>query len=274
MQIWAISNQKGGVGKTTTTVALGGLLAEAGKRVLLVDIDPQASLTCYFQVEPDKLEKSLYDCFVHHGTLGARDMLNIILPTAFERLSLMPSSSLLGMVERLGNKNLPAQQGKGLVLKGALALLHDNYDVVLIDSPPQLGILMVNTLAACQRLVIPVQTEYLALKGLERMLRTVQMVMTSLQRPAATSREILIMPTLYDSRTQTSQMCLSQLQHQYPNLIWPSVIPVDAQFRHASRLGVTPSRLAPHSRGVMAYRLLLSNLLEQPSMVKEVSHAE
>ncbi len=262
MEVWAVSNQKGGVGKTTTTVALAGLLTQLGKKVLLVDIDPQASLTCYFHLEPDELAGSLYTCFEQEGNLTRKDLLPLILPTLFHQLSLLPSSSLLSLVERnlfcqQDSKSPQVARGKGLILRNTLAQLSDDYDYILIDSPPQLGILMINTLAACDRLIVPVQTEFLALKGLERMFRTVQMVMKSQKRLAESVEDILIMPTLFDRRTQTSQLCLRHLRLHYENFIWPSVVPVDTRLRHASKAGVPPSLIYPASAAVLAYDQLL-----------------
>lgn len=272
MEVWAISNQKGGVGKTTTTVALGGLLAQLGKRVLLVDIDPQASLTCYFQYKPEELPGSLYNCFAKQDALTSSELGSIIVPTLFDRLSLLPSSSLLSLVERQAVRD-GQQQGMGLTLLKVLQRLQGQFDFVLIDSPPQLGILMVNTLAAASQLIIPVQTEFLALKGLERMLRTVQMITQSRARPNKQALRIHIMPTLYDGRTQASRTSLAWLQERYPEFLTGAVIPSDTQLRNASREGIPPSLFSPQGKAVLAYRLLLDNLLAhttQPNRLCDV----
>lgn len=255
MDVWAVSNQKGGVGKTTTAVALAGLLTQADKKVLLVDIDPQASLTCYFHLEPDDLKASLYTCFEHGGHLCRDDILALIKPTLFHQLFLLPSSSLLSLVERNA-----AIKGQGLILKNTLRALENDFDYVIIDSPPQLGTLMINTLAACHRLIVPVQTEYLALKGLERMFRTVQMVIKSQHRKAESVEDILVMPTLFDRRTKTSQLCLQHLRSHYEAFTWPGVVPVDTRLRNASRAGVPPSLMYPGCAGVLAYDALLNYL--------------
>jgi len=173
--VWTVANQKGGVGKTTTVISLAGLLAERGFRVLLIDTDPHASLTSYLQYESDQLPVSLYDLFEEPAQTKA-DLNQIILPTEINNVSLIPASMALATLDRvLGDK-----EGMGLFLKKQLMLVEDDYDFVLIDCPPVLGVMMVNALAACEKILIPVQTEFLALKGLERMVKTLKIMQTSL----------------------------------------------------------------------------------------------
>ena len=162
MNIWTVSNQKGGVGKTTTAVSLGGLLASQGKRVLLLDLDPRGSLTSYFRLNPDGIKHSVYSVFEAQANKTRIEFLESLLqPTGVEGLSLMPASTAMATLDR----QLGAKGGMGLVIKQALARLDSQFDYVLMDCPPMLGVLMVNALAACQRLLIPVQTEFLAIKG-------------------------------------------------------------------------------------------------------------
>ena len=168
MRVWAVANQKGGVGKTTSSIALAGLLAEAGKRVVVVDLDPHGSMTSYFGYDPDSLEHSSYDLFLHKGNVPQDLPGQLLLGTSHERISLLPSSTALATLERQS----PGQSGLGLVIAKSLAQLWQDFDYAVIDSPPLLGVLMVNALAASQQLVIPVQTEHLAVKGLERMVNT------------------------------------------------------------------------------------------------------
>ena len=175
MRIWSIANQKGGVGKTTSVVSLGGLLAERGARVLLVDLDPHGSLTSYFRYDPGSLETSLYDLFFNQRSKDLDYIRQVIRPTSSKGVNLLPATTALATLER----QVSGQDGMGLVLAKTLAQLWDDYDYALIDTPPILGVLLVNALAACQRLVIPTQTEHLALKGLERMVHTLKMVMSS-----------------------------------------------------------------------------------------------
>jgi chromosome partitioning protein len=253
MRVWAVANQKGGVGKTTTSIALAGLLADAGKRVLVVDLDPHGSMTSYFGHDPDNLERSTFDLFLHQGNVPEGLPKQLLLSTSHERIALLPSSTALATLERQS----PGQGGLGLVLSKSLAQLWQEFDFALIDSPPLLGVLMVNALAACQQLVIPVQTEFLALKGLERMVSTLAMI----NRSRKHALPYTIVPTLFDRRTQASMNTLRVLRNGYAEHLWPAYIPVDTRLRDASRAGLTPSQFDSTSRGVLAYRALLKVLL-------------
>ncbi len=254
MQVWAVANQKGGVGKTTSVVALAGLLAEVGYSVLLIDLDPHGSLTSYFRYDPDELENSVYDLFAGDGSVTKELVQQLVVETSNDRIDLIPAATSLATLER----KAVGQEGLGLQVAKALRHVRSEYDFVLMDSPPVLGVLMVNALAACHHLLIPVQTEFLALKGLERMVRTIKMI------NRARSRELpyTIIPTFYDRRTQASVNSLRELHHRYPDRISNAVVPVDTKFRNASMEGVVPSELDPGCRGVHAYARLLRSLLE------------
>ena len=254
MQVWAVANQKGGVGKTTSVVALAGLLAEVGYSVLLVDLDPHGSLTSYFGQDPDELEHSVYDLFAGDAAVSKSLVDKLILNTSNDRVDIIPAATSLATLER----KAVGQEGLGLQVAKALRHVQSDYDFVLMDSPPVLGVLMVNALAACHHLLIPVQTEFLALKGLERMVRTIRMI------NRARSRELTytIIPTFYDRRTQASVSSLRELHHRYPEHISNAVVPVDTKFRNASIEGIVPSQLDPGCRGVHAYARLLRSLLE------------
>ncbi|MCY0965128.1 ParA family protein [Parathalassolituus penaei] len=253
MRVWSIANQKGGVGKTTSVVALGGLLAQQGYRVLLVDLDPHGSLTSYFKLDPDRVEHGMYQLFFENRCRNHDYIEQVIRPTSMNNAHLLPASTALATLER----QVSGQEGMGLVLSRTLAQVWDDYDFALLDTPPILGVLMVNALAACQRLVIPTQTEHLALKGLERMVHTLQMVMRSQRRELP----YLIVPTLFDRRTSASITTLREMRKLYSDCLSPETIPVDTRLRDASQQGVFPHQLDPDSRGVRAYRHLL-NLLE------------
>jgi chromosome partitioning protein len=253
MRVWAVANQKGGVGKTTTSIALAGLLADAGKRVVVVDLDPHGSMTSYFGYDPDSLEHSNFELFQHKGVVPRALPQQLLLPTSNERIFLLPSSTALATLERQS----PGQSGLGLVIAKSLAQLWQSFDHAVIDSPPLLGVLMVNALAASQHLVIPVQTEFLAVKGLERMVNTLAMINRSRQQ----ALPYTIVPTMFDRRTQASMSTLRVLRNSYPEHLWPAYIPVDTRLRDASRAGLTPSQFDNNSRGVLAYRALLKHLL-------------
>lgn len=253
MRIWAVANQKGGVGKTTTTLALAGLLADAGKRVLVVDLDPHGSMTSYFGYDPDTMEHSCYDLFQHGGSIPRGLPEQLLRDSSHENIKILPSSTALAVLERQS----PGQDGLGLVISRTLTQLSDEFDFALIDSPPLLGVLMVNALAACEYLFIPVQTEFLALKGLERMVNTLKMINNSRKQALPFS----IVPTLFDRRTQASITALRMLKKQYPHTLWPAYIPIDTRLRDASRVGLVPSRFDKSSRAITAYRALLKHVL-------------
>ncbi|PVV09750.1 MAG: cobalamin biosynthesis protein CobQ [gamma proteobacterium symbiont of Ctena orbiculata] len=255
MKVWTVANQKGGVGKTTTTVSLGGLLSQWGLRTLLVDIDPHGSLTSYFRYDPDALDESVYSLFKAVAQQKQVDPLSLIYPTGTEGLDLMPAEMALATLDRQAGK----MDGMGLVIKQALARLQNQYDHVILDCPPILGVLMINALAACEQLIIPVQTEFLALKGLERMLHTLEMVTKSRHIPLP----YLVVPTMFDRRTRASIDSLRVMRESYPGCVWHSLIPVDTLFREASKAGIPPALFAPQSRGVTAYEKLLQNLLDE-----------
>ena len=255
MRVWSVANQKGGVGKTTTSVALGGLAAEQGKRVLLLDLDPHGSLSTYFKQDPDTATQSVFTLFQERKELTPQRVRDIIIKTDYPKLHLLPSATALATLERQS----VGQGGMGLVLTRALAQVYDDYDLVLVDTPPLLGVLMINALAAAQRLVMPVQTEFLALKGLERMVNTLKMLGRSRRAPL----EYHVVPVMFDRRTQASVSSLRSIRNSYPEQAWPGMIPIDTKFRDASRAGQPPNLYAPDSRGVEAYRSLYRWLLKQ-----------
>ena len=259
MRVWAIANQKGGVGKTSSVVSLGGLLSQQKKRVLMVDLDPQGSLTSYFGINPDEVEHSLYDLFMYKGEVPDGLPGQLVQPTCHPGLDFIPASTALATLER----NISNQGGMGLVISRALAQLWDDYDFVLLDTPPLLGVLLINALAACERLVLPVQTEFMAIQGLERMIHTIKMVMKSHKQ----GLNYLVVPTMFDRRTQASIKSLRTLNATYPENIWHSAIPVDTKLRDASREGKSISYYDPECRATRAYMVLLKTLIHQQEEV-------
>lgn len=256
MKIWAIANQKGGVGKTTSTVSLAGILAGRGEDTLMVDLDPHGSMTSYFGVDPETVTGSVYDLYQDAVSGKAVNVDSLIHLTEFDHLSLLPASTALATLE----KQLGSQNGIGLVLSRALEQLAGRYQYVLIDCPPMLGMLMVSALAACHQLIVPVQTEHLAIKGLQRMLRTLSMIERSLKTKLAYT----ILPTMYDKRTMASKQSLQQMRSDYASHMYASVIPVDTKFRDASHLGQPLSFMSSGTHGCVAYDELLSVLLSEP----------
>jgi chromosome partitioning protein len=257
VKVWAVANQKGGVGKTTSVVSLAGLLARRGYRTLMLDMDPHGSMTSYFGLDPDRTENSLYRLFQIEQSRLVVPPQKLIHETRFKNLSLLPASTALATLDR----QLSTSGGMGLVVKHALELLSKDYDYALIDCPPLLGVLMVNALAACDHLVIPVQTEFLAVKGLERMLRTLSMIGRANHRVP----EYTILPTMFDRRTRASVSTLRHLRESYVSCLWRSVIPIDTEFREASRVGMPLTIRSPKDRGSLAYEELLNDLLTPAS---------
>ncbi len=254
MRIWTVANQKGGVGKTTTTVSLAGLLAEQGKRVLMLDLDPHGSLSSYFGFDPDTQRGSVYDLFMHNGKVPADLPRQLVCDTSHPKLKMIPASTAQATLER----KMVGVEGMGLIISKTLAHLWDEYDYAFLDNTPVLGVLLINSLAASQHILIPVQTEFLALKGLERMLHTLGMVMRS-QRSTLT---YTIIPTMFDRRTHASVQTFRTLRKQYPDEVWRYAIPIDTKFRDASRAGLIPSAFDPMTHGVKGYRKLLEDLIE------------
>lgn len=261
MKIWSVSNQKGGVGKTTTVVTLGGLLSAWGFRTLLVDLDPHGSLTSYFRMNPDEVELGVYNLF--RDTSEKKKDVNpsiYTVNTEFDGLAVLPASTAIATLDR----QVAHMGGMGMVVATALGKLKDQYDYVIIDSPPMLGVLMINALAACDHLIIPVLAEFLAIKGLDRMVHTIYMVFHSRKTPP----KFTIVPTMFDKRTRAARESLLVLHQQYPGNIWNSVIPVDTRVRDASQQGVPLPLLDKNAKAVEAYsellELLLDNVAEKP----------
>ena len=253
MNVWAVANQKGGVAKTTTVVTLAGHLVSRGLRCLLVDLDPHGSLTSYFKYDPDELEKSAYNLFQMHRLTSVNEIRGLILGTEIDGIDFIPASVSMATLDR----QLGTQEGKGLVIKKAVELLSHEYDYILIDCPPVLGVLMVNALAACTHVIVPVQTEFLALKGLERMHNTLNMIVKARDNHVS----FTIVPVMFDRRTRASIDSLRLLRENYGGELWHGVIPVDTAFRTASQKGLPLSVMQPSSRGSVAYADLLAQLI-------------
>ena len=160
---------------------------------------------------------------------------------------------------------MTGKDGMGLRVGKAMSVIEAEFDYVLLDCPPVLGVLMINALAACERLLSPVQTEFLALKGLERMTRTMQMIQKARPRPLT----FIIVPTMFDRRTQASVSSLNVLRKQYADNLWRATIPVDTKLRDASRLGRVPSQHDPASRAVRAYRQLMNHILAEDKQLED-----
>ena len=252
MKTWAIINQKGGVGKTTTAITLAGHLCNEETRTLLIDLDPHGSLTSYLGYNPDEVDTGIYSLF-ENPTQNAAEVARLLLPTSLKNTYLFAASAALATLDR----QMGTGAGKGLVVQQAIECVAEKFKFGIVDCPPMLGILMINALAACDQLLMPAQTDYLSLKGLDRMLHTLDMVEKSLGQ----KKPYMIIPTMYDQRTRASIDALKQMREKYQYHVWGSVIPIDTRFRDASKAAVPLSQLAPKTRGSVAYRELLDFLL-------------
>jgi len=245
MRIWAIANQKGGVGKTTSTLALGRGLAALGNRVLLIDLDPHASLTRAFGVPLDPPPPGVLELF----STPPGDIASLARSSHIPGLDYLCAQAALATLERRSAN----QPGLGLALQHALAQHGQHHDYILLDCAPTLGLLMINALAAADRLIIPTQTESLAQHGLEGMVRTGEMVERSRRRPLPIS----ILPTLFDRRTRTGNETLKQMQERHGHRVWEEAVPVDTRISTPATLTAPVQDEGYPGRGLSAYRRAL-----------------
>ncbi|MEI7632050.1 MAG: AAA family ATPase [bacterium] len=246
----AVTNQKGGVGKTTTTINLGAYLAKAGKAVLLVDLDPQGNATSGLAINKSGLEqKTMYELL--RGEATAAD---IILPTSQKNLYILPTSTELAASE----VELVGVEAREFVLKKALATL--TYDYVLIDCPPSLSLLTVNALTAADKVLIPVQTEFYALEGLGQLIDLVQRVRASVNPHL----ELLgILMTMYDSRTSLSTAVQAELLKHFDSKVFSTHIPRNIRLAEAPSYGKTIADHDKWSKGARAYKSLAKEVQER-----------
>lgn len=248
MRIWTVANQKGGVGKTTTTLALGSRLAHRGFRVLLLDLDPHASMTQALGLAAEPPVPGVLELFDD----PPQPIAGLRRSTPVEGLSLIPGQAGLATLERkAGNR-----PGLGRALGQALDDIAHAYDYALLDCPPTLGLLMVNALAAADRLIVPTQTEPLAQFGLQSIARTAAMVSRSRQRALPLS----VLPTLFDRRTRVATDTLGEMRTRFDAQVWSDAIPVDTRLRDIHHL-LGPDTGDSGARGLASYSRALDWLL-------------
>ena len=250
-RIYTLVNQKGGVGKTTTTINLGAYLAQLGQRVLVVDLDPQANATSCLGVDNANVQSGTYEALLGDTKIAASILLNERL-----KLSLLPSSSSLAGAE----VELVDELARESRLRKAILQIKDRYDYVLIDCPPSLGLLTVNGLmAAMDGVIVPVQCEYLALEGLGQLTQTIERV-RSLLFPELVVRGVVL--TMFDSRTNLANDVVAEVNSHFPNQVFKSVIPRNIRLAEAPSYGLPISAYAPASVGAQAYEALAKELLK------------
>ncbi len=238
--VYAIANQKGGVGKTTTAVNVAACIAEAGFATLLVDIDPQANATLGLGIAKDT-EPNVYDVLAGRCTLDGA-----LTETAIENLSVVPAHPDLAAA----NSELPREPGSETRLREALCGARDAFDYILLDCPPSLGPLTVNALVAADRVIVPVQTEYFALEGLAGLLDTLALIQRELN-PRLTIAGMLL--TMHDGRTRLSRDVEREVREHFPALVFDTVIPRNVRVGEAPSYGRPVTHHDPHCVGADAY---------------------
>lgn len=245
--VLALAMQKGGVGKTTTAVSLGAVLAERGRRVLLIDIDPQANLTQGLGIDPDTLEYSVYEVLLNPERGSAFATMRSAVG-----VDLIPSSLELAGAEL----ELAGKVGRELLLRKALRETRGRYDYILIDPPPSLGIFSLNALAACDSVLVPMQLHAYALKAMPQLEQTIALVREI--HPALAIGGIVC--TLADRRTNLSGQVEQEVRERYGALVFETVIPTNVKLAEAPSAGTPISRYAPGSAGALAYGALADEL--------------
>jgi chromosome partitioning protein len=249
-RVIAVANQKGGVGKTTTAVNLSAGLALGGRPTLLIDFDPQSSATSGLGVHPQEIEASIY-----HVLIGARTAEEAIRPTKVENLSLLPASrDLIGAEIEL--VPLPRREYR---LDDAIAQVRRQYDFVVIDCPPSLGLLTVNALTAADAVLVPLQCEYYALEGLSALLETIGFIRQSLN-PKLDIAGLLL--TMFDTRNGLAHQVVNEVRQHFPSQVFQAVIPRNVRLSECPSYGVPAMVYDVTSRGARAYGALAEELIQ------------
>ncbi|MEQ8717859.1 MAG: AAA family ATPase [Acidimicrobiales bacterium] len=240
----AVANQKGGVGKTTTTINLSAALTELDQRCLVVDLDPQANATTGLGIDPRTLEQSLYDVILRESPIE-----DCIEATSIRNLFIAPSSLDLAGAE----VELVSKFSRESRLKNALAPVQDSYDYIFIDCPPSLGLLTVNAMTAATEVLVPIQCEYYALEGLGQLLGNVELVSRNLNASLEVSTIILVM---YDARTNLASQVAGEVRAHFGDKVCRQIVPRSVRLSEAPSFGQPITTFDPSSRGALAYREL------------------
>ena len=250
-KVVAVANQKGGVGKTTTSVNMAACLAGEGCRVLLIDLDPQGNATSGLGVDRQDCDRSIYD-----GLVGERPLDELCLDTNSDGLSLVPSTTDLAGAEI----ELVDHPRREFQLRRALDRLESTYDFIILDCPPSLGLLTLNGLAAANTVLVPIQTEYYALEGLGHLLKTIELIHEHLN-PALSLEGILL--TMYDGRTNLSEQVADEVATHFGELVFETMIPRNVRLGEAPSFGLPITEYDGSSRGARSYRAFTREFLRR-----------
>lgn len=258
-KIIAIANQKGGVGKTTTSVNLSALLAKKGKKVVLIDADPQGNATSGLGVEKD-VEKSLYDVLINEEPVAGT-----LQDTVEKNLKICPSNMNLAGAE----VELVSQMSREHRLKEQLEGIKDKYDYIFIDCPPSLGLITLNSFTAADSVLIPVQCEYYALEGLGQLLNTINLVKKHLNKSLEVEGALL---TMYDIRTNLSNQVVKEVKKYFDNKVYKTVIPRNVRLSEAPSFGMPITMYDPKSKGARSYEKLAKEFLKIEEAKEKAKH--
>jgi chromosome partitioning protein len=255
-RVISISNQKGGVGKTTTTVNIAAFLAEKGKRVLVIDIDPQANAGYGLGLNVEELETTIYEVLI-----GNIPMSEAVFHSEWENLHIVPANIHLSGAQ----VDMLYMENKEFLMQKAIGSVRDMYDFILIDCPPSLGILTLNALVAADSVLIPLQCEYYALEGLSQLLKIIGMVQENINRKLAIEGVVL---TMYDSRTKLSQHVVDDVKNFFKDKVYNTIIPRNVKLSEAPSFGKPIGIYDPHCPGADTYRKLADEVIAHVNAAK------
>ncbi len=250
-KVITVTNQKGGVGKTTTSINLAFYLAKAGQRTLIIDFDPQGNASSGLGVEKRDLEKNMCDVM-----LGEAELKDIIVKNKTKNLFIAPTMPELANVE----VEIANTDGRFTILKRAIATVSEDYDYIIIDSPPSLSLLTVNGMTAADYLLLPVQTEFYALEGVAQLLESMNLVKKSLNKNL---RLLGVLATMYDKRTALSSQVLAEVKKYFKDKVFDTTIPRNVRLAEAPSHGIPIGQYDRFSKGAKAYKALASEVMER-----------